>query len=336
LAGLPYSKFFWNDYAGDQELRLCSLAAQGFWMRLLCIAGQSIETGFVLLNGKKPTDEDLVKVTGATLEEVVSLRRELIAKGVCSKDRRDVLYCRRMVNEEKKRSKSRDGGKIGGPASLDKQKGIHATRGDTRAPYSKPESRVHIPDSRLLECMRLFCSELGQVFDPSGPAHLNWSSALRRMMVDDGLDLELDILPVVKSARASGRLPAEIKTPNLFREGALMMHAQRVTGQPVPTVQSNTPKVEDLSRPDWAKRLARFLECGIWIGPGPNPTCRGCVAPLDMLVATRKRWHELGNHPEYADMDCNFPWKPEGASMRGVIFPAAKAVDADDVEAKLA
>lgn len=35
---LRWAKFFWADWAGDNCLSLCTLAAQGLWMRLLCIA----------------------------------------------------------------------------------------------------------------------------------------------------------------------------------------------------------------------------------------------------------------------------------------------------------
>jgi hypothetical protein len=38
MSGTRWSKFYWSDWDGDMRLRLCSLAAQGLWMQMLCIA----------------------------------------------------------------------------------------------------------------------------------------------------------------------------------------------------------------------------------------------------------------------------------------------------------
>lgn len=329
MAGLPYAKFYWSDWAADANLRTCTFAAQGFWMRLLCIAAESTQVGFVLLNGQNPTDEDLSKVTGATLEEVVSLREELLKKGVASVDRRSVLYNRRMVNAEIKRSRSAAGGKIGGPLSLEMQKGIHTTRGATRYPYSKPEARSQSPESRVLYAERL-CSELGIEFSPIGNM-ANWPHLIERMVLEDGLDFEADILAAVRAEISTGRLvAANIKTPGFFRAAAQHFHDQRAKGAkgtPVATVHSAGLKLETMTRSLWQQRLVRFLECGVWIGPGPDPTCSACLAPADLLEACRERWSALGNHPEYQDTDCNFPWKAKPAQMRGCMWPVPKPVD---------
>ena len=59
---LRWGKFYWSDWADDPALALCSLAAQGLWMRLLCIAAQGTPYGHVNINGKPPSVIDLAKL----------------------------------------------------------------------------------------------------------------------------------------------------------------------------------------------------------------------------------------------------------------------------------
>lgn len=328
MSGLPYGKFYWNDWAGDPLLRTCSFAAQGYWMRLLCLAAESAEPGFVLLNGKVPKIEELILVTGGAPGEVEMLIGELLQKGVCSLDRRRAIYSRRMVKEAKKRTSSSKGGKIGGRVTLENEMGIHGTRGGTRSPYGKPESRVQNPESRIENAVDRFCHEVGIEHDPSGNQS-NWQEILEKMVRDDQLDFELDILGAVQVIRAQGRLPDTLRTPAFFRSEAKTLAQARASGKPKATVHVIGPKAEDMTRGDWANRLRRFLECGIWIGPGPDPTCLGCIAPPDLLAGCRAKWQAQGNHPEYADTDLNFAWRPEGQGMRGVIWGKAKPVEAE-------
>ena len=48
----PWSKFFWNDWENDPALKLCSLAAQGLWMRMLCICAKGETRGWLLVSGR--------------------------------------------------------------------------------------------------------------------------------------------------------------------------------------------------------------------------------------------------------------------------------------------
>jgi hypothetical protein len=41
----PWSKWFWTDYEADPGLRLSSLAAQGLWMRMLCLMAKATPKG---------------------------------------------------------------------------------------------------------------------------------------------------------------------------------------------------------------------------------------------------------------------------------------------------
>jgi hypothetical protein len=97
------------------------MAAQGFWMRLLCICAK--EDGYLLISGAKPTDEDLAFVTRQPVEMVGAWVAELERRGVFSRDRRGVIYSRRMVADLKLAAKNRANGKKGGNPSLRKDDG---------------------------------------------------------------------------------------------------------------------------------------------------------------------------------------------------------------------
>jgi len=63
----PYDTFFWIDWENDENLKQCSDAAQGIWMRLLCIMARSPERG-VLMLGKWPASRrEIVKPLAAYL-----------------------------------------------------------------------------------------------------------------------------------------------------------------------------------------------------------------------------------------------------------------------------
>src|SRR6185312_10359634 len=111
MSGTVSTRWFWSDWMSDPGLRACSYAARGLWKDLLCIAGgNKAEYGFVSLNGHKLTDAQLARMTNGTEVEVVELLAELEVNGVFNRDRRGIIYCRRMVRAEKNRSNGRLGG----------------------------------------------------------------------------------------------------------------------------------------------------------------------------------------------------------------------------------
>jgi hypothetical protein len=95
---LRWGKFFWSDWADDPALALCSLAAQGLWMRLLCIAAQGTPYGHVNINGKPPSMDDLAKLIRPKPRPtyVERLVAELERYGVVERDETGCLVSRRM------------------------------------------------------------------------------------------------------------------------------------------------------------------------------------------------------------------------------------------------
>ena len=118
MSSNPSSKWFWNDWDNDSALRLCSLAAQGLWMRMLSIAARAVPIGYVIINGRPADATDLAHVTGASEAEVRCLIDELEDRRIFSRDRHHRIYNRRMVRDERSRLAAIKTGKEGGNPEL--------------------------------------------------------------------------------------------------------------------------------------------------------------------------------------------------------------------------
>lgn len=144
MSGVPYGKFFWNDWQGDPLLRLCDLRSEAVWMRMLCLAAESKREGYVMVADRAATAEDIAKISGKPLAQIEAAIADLEKNGVFSRDRVGTIYSRRMVKDAKKRRASAKGGKIGGKSTHGKSKGIFATQ----APTQHPESRDQSPETK--------------------------------------------------------------------------------------------------------------------------------------------------------------------------------------------
>lgn len=121
MSGTLSTRWFWSDWMSDPCVRACGYAARGLWQDMLCIAGMNKgrEHGYVTINGDKLETSEIARMTGGAVEEVEILLEELGRKKVFSKDKRGVIYCRRMVRAEK----NRGNGRLGGNPNLLKEKG---------------------------------------------------------------------------------------------------------------------------------------------------------------------------------------------------------------------
>jgi hypothetical protein len=96
---LRWGKFYWSDWSDDPALAMCSLAAQGLWMRLLCLAAQGSPYGYVIVNGKPPTVEHIARLVRASSRDVARLIEQLERNGVATRDASGCLLSRRMVHD---------------------------------------------------------------------------------------------------------------------------------------------------------------------------------------------------------------------------------------------
>lgn len=117
--GNRWSKFWWSDWQADPSLRLVSLAAQGLWMRLLCIAHEAEPYGHVLVSGRQPTAKELSEIIGRGTEKAISAAlAELERENVFSRTGDGTIYCRRMVKDRAASDAGREHGLKGGNPAL--------------------------------------------------------------------------------------------------------------------------------------------------------------------------------------------------------------------------
>lgn len=102
MAARPWGKFFWADWESDEALRQCSLAAQGLWMRMLCICAKGDPYGYVSIAGVALDAAGLSTAVGRPEAEVAPLLAELDRWGVFSRDRKGRIYSRRMLRDEQR------------------------------------------------------------------------------------------------------------------------------------------------------------------------------------------------------------------------------------------
>lgn len=146
----PWSKFFWSDWESDVALRQCSLAAQGLWMRILCICARAEPRGYLMINGVTLDVAAVATAVSRPETEVAPLMHELEHWGVFSRDRKRRIYSRRMVRDEKRSSVGRKAKKDAlsqtGQADEKDRENPRPSRSPTRgASPHIPEARSQIP-----------------------------------------------------------------------------------------------------------------------------------------------------------------------------------------------
>jgi hypothetical protein len=150
---LPWFKFYPADWNGDELLPMCSLAARGLLIELLCVMHRATPYGHLLINGKTPSDAELARLVRATSPaELKRLLAELLDRGVLSRTYDAVIYSRRMVRKAQQRAVGQETGRQGGNPKLKPQsltptlnpnpKGQPLTGGDNT---QKPEARSQNP-----------------------------------------------------------------------------------------------------------------------------------------------------------------------------------------------
>ena len=110
----PAFQFYPADWRKDSGLRLCSLAARGLWVELMCIAHECDEYGKLKQNGRGFSHKTLAKLVGLSPQTCLKLLTELEENGVFSKDEDGAIYSRRMVRDEELRKIRAEAGSKGG------------------------------------------------------------------------------------------------------------------------------------------------------------------------------------------------------------------------------
>jgi hypothetical protein len=111
----PWFKWYPSDWRGEPSLRMVSRSARSVWLDMLGLMHESTLIGYLLLNGKKPSPEQLARVLGDDIRDLVPWLEELAAAGVYSETEDGIIYSRRMVRDHERAEKGReDVGRRGG------------------------------------------------------------------------------------------------------------------------------------------------------------------------------------------------------------------------------
>lgn len=147
MAGaMPFMKFYTSDWRAEPRLRNCTIAARGLWMEMLCLMHEADHRGYLVVNDKPMTDEQLSVQTGVPLALLPDLVRELEEQVVFSRTRTGVIYSRRMVRDAKKSRVARKNGRNGGNPTLVKQRRNPASDNQQDKPGDKLRSQK--PEAR--------------------------------------------------------------------------------------------------------------------------------------------------------------------------------------------
>jgi hypothetical protein len=121
----PSTTWYFTDWENDPALKTCSLAAQGLWMRLLCIAARSPEPGIVQIGTLDMSPPHglthIASAVGQPPNVITPLIDELLTSGTASRDRKGRLINRRMVRAAGLSQKRAVAGKIGADVTNEKR-----------------------------------------------------------------------------------------------------------------------------------------------------------------------------------------------------------------------
>ena len=109
----PAFQFYPADWRKDVELQSCSMAAQGLWINVMCIAHECEPYGHLMVNGKPMTSAQLGRQVGLSMKECEALIAELMDAGVIRRTEQGAYFSKRMVQDETTRNARAAGGKSG-------------------------------------------------------------------------------------------------------------------------------------------------------------------------------------------------------------------------------
>jgi len=105
----PSFPFYPGDWMGDPALQVCSLAAQGLWVKMMCLMHTGYPYGYLTLpNAEEITVAKLAKISQISEKFCEKLLKELAENGVFSCDINGVIFSKRMVADEAQRQDWRE------------------------------------------------------------------------------------------------------------------------------------------------------------------------------------------------------------------------------------
>ncbi|WP_332763971.1 hypothetical protein [Phenylobacterium sp.] len=150
----PSFQFYPPDWRRDADLRLCSMAARGLWIDMLCLMHEGEPYGHLTAHGRPMKPEQLAKLVGEPAASVKRWLAELADHEVFSVTEDGLVFSRRMVRDEQVREARALGGHAGAAhgakgaehgAKGGRPKKVEGgadteTRGDNKPPLEPPPS----------------------------------------------------------------------------------------------------------------------------------------------------------------------------------------------------
>lgn len=240
MTSQPWMKFFPSDWRSDQALRVCSLAARGLWIEMLCVMHTATPYGHLLINGSPVSDSQLAMLAGTSSNQITALVGELELAGVFSRTSKGVIYSRRMTRDEKKAVLARKNGKAGGNPNLCKTKpnpppdnppDNHAVNGEDKT--QKPDSRVQKEEEGGGGAGARAQEVAERIAGQAGMKPTRFHAGKVETWLAKGYDPDLDIYPAVMEVKATMHAP--IVSFNCFDNAIGRHHAARISPQPEPS-----------------------------------------------------------------------------------------------------
>lgn len=135
----PWLKFYPSDWRSDPALRMCSIAARGLWMEMLCVMHEN--GGDLAINAKGLMPRQLANLAGCGVDEVDALLSELEDAGVFSRREDGTIYSRRMIRDAEKAERDKANGRKGGNPAVMSKVGAGVN----------PEVKAQKPEARSLD-----------------------------------------------------------------------------------------------------------------------------------------------------------------------------------------
>lgn len=118
MTSAPWLKFYPTDWRAKPALRLCSAAARGLWLEMLCLMHDAEPRGHLLVMGHSVTPEELAGLVSIPPDECERLVAELERFKIFSRTPAGVIVSRRMVRDTAKAAAARENGRLGGNPEL--------------------------------------------------------------------------------------------------------------------------------------------------------------------------------------------------------------------------
>lgn len=106
----PSMQFYPRDWLAHPGLRMCSLAARGLWIDMVCLMHSGEPYGYLTHKNKDILPPVLARLVGVSLPELEGYLRELIDHGVVSQTEDGTFFSGRMVKDEHNRQVRAAGG----------------------------------------------------------------------------------------------------------------------------------------------------------------------------------------------------------------------------------